>query len=92
MGFPIFCKSFVPSAGESLVTIGYNIPIICGGILINPGDYVFGDDDGVVVIPQNRLEEILSLAEKIEDSERKIMKYLKEGHKLTEAVGKYRIK
>lgn len=92
MGFPMFCKSFVPSAGKRLVTIGYNIPIICGGILIYPGDFVLGDDDGVVVIPQNRLEEVLSLAEKIEHNERKIAEYLKEGHKLTEAVEKFRIK
>lgn len=92
MGFPIFCKSFIPSAGERLVTIGYNVPIFCGGILIYPGDFVFGDDDGVVVVPQNRLEEVLILAEKIEHKERKIMEYLKEGHKLPEAIEKFKIK
>jgi regulator of RNase E activity RraA len=92
MEFPIFCKSFVPSAGTRLVTIGYNVPIICGGILIFPGDFVFGDDDGVVVIPKNRLEEVLILAEKIEYKERKIMEYLNKGYKLPEAIEKFKIK
>lgn len=88
MGFPIFSKSFIPSAGKRLVTIERNVPVICGGIMVSPGDFILGDDDGVVVIPKNRIEEILSLAEKIEYTERKIMEYLKDGYKLPEAVKK----
>jgi 4-hydroxy-4-methyl-2-oxoglutarate aldolase len=40
-------------------------PIVCGGITVNPGDLVFGDGDGVVVVPIDSVEEILSAAEEV---------------------------
>ena len=91
MGFPLFMKSLVPTAGAGrLVTVGYNIPVVCGNILVHPGDMIMGDDDGVVVIPKNRIEEILELAEVIEQKESKMAEYLREGHKLMEAKFKYK--
>jgi len=93
MGFPLFMKSTVPTAGAGrLITVGYNIPVVCGDILVQPGDFIMGDNDGVVVIPKNRIEEVLELAEEIEYKESKMAEYLREGHKLMEAIGKFKIK
>lgn len=44
---------------------GVNIPITCAGVQVNPGDIVCGDDDGVLVIPRDRAEEVLSFAQQI---------------------------
>ena len=93
MDFPLFSKSTVPArSGGRLVTVGYNIPIVCGDILVHPGDFIMGDDDGVVVIPKNRIDEILTLAEEIEYKERKVLEYLKKGYKLKEKIKKFKIK
>lgn len=40
-------------------------PIVCGGVTVNPGDLIFGDGDGIVVIPANRIEEVLTHAEEV---------------------------
>lgn len=53
LGFPVFATGIRPvdSMGRSLV-IDYNCPVECCGVLVEPGDVVFGDLDGVVVVPK----------------------------------------
>ena len=41
----------------------FNVPVSCGGTVVNPGDYVFGDDDGVLVVPEKYIDLILKQAE-----------------------------
>ena len=64
LGFPVFAMGIKPvdSKGRGLV-IDYNIPVQCGGILVTPGDLIFADFDGVVVIPASVLHESLKIAE-----------------------------
>jgi 4-hydroxy-4-methyl-2-oxoglutarate aldolase len=63
LGFPVLAAGIKPvdSIGRGIVT-GYNVPVECGEVLVNPGDFVFADLDGVVVIPRANVEEILHLA------------------------------
>jgi 4-hydroxy-4-methyl-2-oxoglutarate aldolase len=63
LGFPVLAAGIKPvdSMGRGIVT-GYNVPVECGEVLVNPGDFVFADLDGVVVIPRARVEEVLHLA------------------------------
>jgi regulator of RNase E activity RraA len=49
--FPVFARAIVPSAGGAQYLGEMNIPIQCGGVPVNPGDWVCGDEDGVVVVP-----------------------------------------
>ncbi len=63
LGFPVLAAGIKPvdSMGRGIVT-GYNVPVECGEVLVNPGDFVFADFDGVVVIPKVHVDEVLRLA------------------------------
>jgi len=67
-GFPVFHGGIGPldSRGRGRM-IGMDTPVACGGVLVRSGDIVFGDADGLVVIPQAIEDEVLRLAfEKVE--------------------------
>ena len=49
LGFPIYARSVTPMAGSSRSLSSTAIPVSCGGVTVVPGDFVIGDDDGVVV-------------------------------------------
>ena len=61
MGFPVFAAGMRPvdSRGRSIV-MEYDTPIECGGVPVRKGDIVFGDIDGVVVIPQEAAEQVVA--------------------------------
>ncbi|MCS7023747.1 MAG: RraA family protein [Bryobacteraceae bacterium] len=63
LGFPVFAAGIKPvdSMGRGIVT-GYNIPVECGEVLVHPGDLIFADYDGVVVIPGAMVREVIELA------------------------------
>ncbi len=63
LGFPVFASGIKPvdSMGRGIVT-AYNVPVEAGGVIVNPGDFIFGDEDGIVVIPKDRAAEVIELA------------------------------
>jgi len=63
MQFPVFSTGMYPvdSAGRGMV-IDYNCTINCGGVIVHPGDIVFGDFDGVVIIPAQAEKEVIERA------------------------------
>jgi 4-hydroxy-4-methyl-2-oxoglutarate aldolase len=63
MDFPVFAAGVhMAASGGRLVVVGQDRPVLCGGVLVGPGDLVFGDEDGVVVIPRGIERRAVSLA------------------------------
>ena len=63
MGFPVWSKC-VHAHGTVKETVGdVNIAISCGGQIVNPGDAIVADDDGIVVVPRLNVAEVLASAE-----------------------------
>ncbi|KYH30685.1 4-carboxy-4-hydroxy-2-oxoadipate aldolase/oxaloacetate decarboxylase [Neomoorella mulderi] len=79
MRFPIWAAG-IYAAGTVKTQPGLiNVPIQFGGVIINPGDIVVADDDGVVVVPANKASEVLALAEKRAKSEELVKERLQKG-------------
>jgi regulator of RNase E activity RraA len=71
--FPVFAKGIVPASPTGRLQImAHNITITCGGVLVNPGDIILGDDDGVVVIPKEKAEKVLELTKSLSQAEKKV--------------------
>ena len=84
---PIFAHSFTSKQGPGIMLpFSVNDSINCGGILVRPGDYILGDDDGVVVFPKKLLNKIVSITEEREEMEIMIKDEL---IKNPESPGKY---
>lgn len=74
LGFPISARYVGPRAAHTATSgrkdpIAFNVPIVCGGILVNPGDLVVADEIGVTVVPREKLAEVYPLARRQADVE-----------------------
>ncbi|HBT70848.1 MAG TPA: regulator [Lysinibacillus sp.] len=72
LNFPIFSLGTTVAAGNKNGGGQVNVPIAIGGVTVLPGDYIIGDVDGVIVVPQQEAEKIVAAAEaKLEKDEKR---------------------
>lgn len=76
---PVFARAVVPNAGGAQYAGKLQVPVACGGMVVHPGDWLVGDDDGVVVIPAARLDETVEKAARIVEAEKRIRKAILAG-------------
>jgi len=86
MEFPVFASAVVPNAGEPKGFGDINAEIVCGGQDVKPGDWIVGDENGVVVVPRERAYEIARRALEVLKTEQRIREEIKHGKTLSEVL------
>ncbi|MCX6667892.1 MAG: orotidine 5'-phosphate decarboxylase [Euryarchaeota archaeon] len=82
MNFPIFCRHISSNAGEPKGFGEIGAEIKCGGQTVRSGDWIIGDDSGVVVVPQEIAQEIANRALDVKEQENRIREEIKGGGSL----------
>ncbi|GAF14209.1 dimethylmenaquinone methyltransferase family protein [Bacillus sp. JCM 19046] len=88
LSLPIYAKGFVPNGPYKEGPGNINIPVSCGGVTVQPGDLVVGDDDGVTIVPRMEIEEVFQRAEKKQAYEQQRLQEIAAFKKEREAGGK----
>ena len=79
MGIPVFSRC-ISAQGTVKETLGdVNVPVVCGGQVINPSDLIIGDDDGVVVVRRHELDLVAQKSKAREDKEAAIREKYRDG-------------
>jgi regulator of RNase E activity RraA len=90
--FQVYSAGFTPADSKGRVEFSETeVEIVCGGVRIRPGDIVYGDYDGVVVIPKQVVWEVLEEAEKKVEKEAEFRKSIRQGMNFREAVQRYKV-
>ncbi|HIE52431.1 MAG TPA: RraA family protein [Armatimonadetes bacterium] len=71
--FPVYARSITPRAVALARSEQVEIPLVCGGVLVYPGDLIVADQDGIVVVRREEAERILEVAEEIEAREAAVL-------------------
>ena len=82
MNLPVFVSAVTPQAGEPKGFGEIDAPIVIGGVRIKKGDWIVGDDDGVVVIPKEKAAEFTNRAMDVLERENRIREEIKDGSTL----------
>jgi regulator of RNase E activity RraA len=90
IGFPVFALGIVPSTSVNHYRFaGANIPVVCDGVHVEAADIVVADNDGVVVVPRARAEQVLALAQEMDFKEHSMYPYIEKYKSIEEAVKKF---
>jgi regulator of RNase E activity RraA len=90
IGFPVYALGPVPSTSVGHYRFaGMNIPVVCDGVPVAPGDIIVADQDGVVVVPRANAAEVLVLAQKLDYTEHSMYPYIEKFHSIEEAVKQF---
>jgi regulator of RNase E activity RraA len=87
MEFPAFARGATPHVGLNRTVGETQVSVPCGGIVVHPGDYIVGDDDGLSIIPAGLAESIAAQAEEKLRKEADTLARMYAGEHLTEIIG-----
>ena len=88
--FPVYSIGVAPSTSVNHYRFaGVNIPVTVAGALVNAGDIISADEDGVVVIPRARAAEILKKAQELDNTEHTMIPFIEKFRSIKEAVAKF---
>jgi len=82
LDLPVYARFVTPMSGTTRTACDTQVAVQCGGIAVNPGDIIFGDDDGLIVASTDELERILPVAEEIQSKESAALARMRNGENL----------
>src|SRR5580693_2267198 len=90
IGFPVFATGIVPSTSVHHYRFaGAQIPVVCNGVPVSPGDVVVADSDGVAVVPRAQAHQVLRLAQQMDFKEHSMYAVIEQLRSIVEAVKKF---
>jgi regulator of RNase E activity RraA len=90
IGFPVYATGIVPSTSVHHYRFDTSQkPIVVDGVLVNPGDIVAADSDGVVVVPRDKATEVLVTAEQMDFKEHSMYAYIEKLKSIEQAVKQF---
>jgi regulator of RNase E activity RraA len=88
--FPVFSRGVAPSTTiNHFRCTGINVPIVCAGVSVNPGDIITADLDGVVVVPKAKAADILTKAKALDNQEHQMIPFIEKYRSIREAVAHF---
>ncbi|MDG2148353.1 MAG: orotidine 5'-phosphate decarboxylase [Planctomycetota bacterium] len=90
LNFPAWSRQQVPNAWEPKGFGEIGTPIICGGQRVSPGDWIIGDDSGLVVVPAGRAVEVANRANDVLEMENRVRGEIQAGSTLSQVAQLYR--
>lgn len=89
IGFPVFATGIVPSTSVHHYKFGGGqVPVVCNGVPVNPGDIVVADSDGVAVVPKANAQAVLTLAQQMDYKEHSMYALIEQWKSIVQAVKK----
>ena len=87
LDLPVFARSVSPATAVGrYASVSKQVPVECAGVTISPGDIVVAGEDGVVVVPKDRADEVLKRSQEIDERESKMVPYIKQYRSLQKAI------
>jgi 4-hydroxy-4-methyl-2-oxoglutarate aldolase len=87
LGFPVWATEVSPMHADKGKLGCVNVPVVCGGVLVRPGDLVAADGDGVIVIARRHAEEVIAAAEAKMQREEQVAARIADGEILWNLTG-----
>jgi regulator of RNase E activity RraA len=88
--FPVFSRGVVPATTINHYRVtGVNVPVVCAGVRVSPGDIVAADEDGVAVVPRAQAAEILKKSQELDDTEHRMLPFIEKYRSIREAVKQF---
>jgi 4-hydroxy-4-methyl-2-oxoglutarate aldolase len=90
IGFPVWSRSLTPATSVGrYVPVAKNVPVVCGGVTVRPGDWIVADRTGVVVVPREALPRVLELLAQYDDKETRMVPLIRESKSMGRALEKF---
>lgn len=92
--WPIWTRAITPRGTHTMFSerkeeLSINVPIQCGGVLVNPGDFIVADLMGVTVIPLDKAEEIVALAGEQAEREQRTREWVEQGKTIEDLLNEF---
>lgn len=94
IGWPIWTRAITPRGTHTMFSgrkeeLSINVPIQCGGVPVNPGDFIVADLMGVAVVPLAKAEEVVALAQEQADREEETRKWVAKGKTVEDLLNEF---